>query len=293
MMLAVAVKMQAARDQFLAGPAFALDQNRAVGVGDLVNQAVNELHFLARSNDVLKFVFVLEFLAEVDVLPQGRLIIQSALHRHLQLVDLKWLGYVIVSAHLHRFDRGFHRGISGDQNHRGLPEMLADVAEDVESRHRFHPNISNDDVWLNRIHLFDRFWRGIERENLVTLFPAKCHDDLDHCRLVIDDYDFSHSQRGEYFSFEKKKEETRENLASVGDFTMEHDPWNFAHKIENCFVNGGRVSKRYTKHIGQKIFPYFSELMFPPQRPRRSNRHHLQGFLRRKSRKLFIKRSHF
>jgi hypothetical protein len=85
------------------------------------------------------------------------------------------------------------------------------VAEDIESRHRFHPDIGNDDVRLNRIHLFDRFWRGIKRENLVTLFPAKCHDDFDHCRLVIDDYDLGHSQRGEYFSFEKKKEETREN----------------------------------------------------------------------------------
>src|SRR5207237_1609601 len=110
-----------------------------------------------------------------------------------------------------------------------------------------------DDVRLNRIHLFDRFWRGIERENLVTLFPAKCHDDFDHCRLVIDDYDLSHSQRGEYFNFEKKKEETGKNLISVGDFTMEHDPWNLADKIENCLVNDGRVSKRYTDHICQKI----------------------------------------
>src|SRR6266481_8838677 len=293
MMLAVAVKMQAARDQFLAGPTFALNQNRAVGVGNLVNQAINELHFLARSNDVLKFVFILELLAEVNVLPQGRLVIQSPLHRHLQFGYLERLGHVIVSAHLHRFDRGFHRGISGDQNHRGLPEMLADVAEDVESRHRFHPDIGNDDVRLNRIHLFDRFWRGIERENLMTLFPAKCHDDFDHCRLVIDDYDLSHSQRGEYFSFEKKKEETRENLISVGDFTMEHDPWNLADKIENCLVNGGRVSKRYTDHICQKILAYFSKLIFSPQRPRRINRHHLQSFLRLKSRKLFMKRSHF
>src|SRR4029079_10604572 len=251
-MLAVAVKMQAARDQFLAGPAFALNQNRAVGVGNLVNQAINELHFLARSNDVLKFILILELLAEVNVLPEGRLIIQSALHRHLQLVDLKWLGHVIVSAHLHRFDRGFHRGISGYQNHRGLPEMLAVVAQYIEPGHCFHPNIGNDDVRLNRIHLFDRFWGGIERENLVTFFPAKCHDDFDHCRLVIDDYDLSHSQRGEYFSFEKKKEETRENLASVGDFTMEHDPWNFAHKIENCFVNCGRVSTTETKSIRRR-----------------------------------------
>src|SRR5438105_3018919 len=263
-MLAVAVKMQAARDQFLTGPAFALDQNRAVGVGDFVNQAVNELHLLARSNDVLKFVFILELFAEVNVLPQGRLIIESALHRHLQLVDLERLGHVIVSAHLHRFDRRFHRGISGDQNHGGLTKMLADVAEDIEPRHRFHPDIGNDDVRLNRIHLFDGFWRSIERENLVTLFPAKCHDDLDHCRLVIDDYDLSHSQRGEYFNFEKKKEETRENLVSVGNFTVEHDPWNFADKIENCLVNGRRVSRRYSDHICQKIWAYFSELMFSP-----------------------------
>ena len=74
---------------------------------------------------------------------------------------------------------------------------------------------------------------------------------------------------------------------------MEHDPWNFADKIENCFVNGGRASKRYTDHICQKISAYFSELLFSPQRPRRINRHHLQGLLRLKSRKLFMKGSHF
>ena len=74
---------------------------------------------------------------------------------------------------------------------------------------------------------------------------------------------------------------------------MEHDPWNFADKIENCLVNGGRAPKRYTNHICQKILADFSELMFSPQRPRRINRHHLQGFLRLPSRKPFMKRSHF
>src|SRR5437763_3007732 len=41
----------------------------------------------------------------------------------------------------------------------------------------------------------------------MSLFPAEGHDDLHHCGFVIDNYDFSHgkSQRGEYFSFEKKK----------------------------------------------------------------------------------------
>src|SRR5882724_258762 len=264
MMLAVAVKMQSARDQFLAGPAFALDQNRTVGIGNFVNQAVNELHFPARADDILKFVFVLELLAKVNVLPQRRLIIEGALYRHLQLVDLERLGHVIVRAHLHRFDRSFDRGISSDQNHGGLPQMLAHVPEHVEAGHCFHSNVGNDDVRLNRIHLFDRFLRGIERENLVTFFPAKGHDDFDHRRLVIDDYDLGHSQRGEYFTFEKKKEETRKKLRDRHGFTMEHEPWNFADKIENCLVNVLRCCKRQSYHIRQKTPLDFANLIFLP-----------------------------
>jgi len=55
--------------------------------------------------------------------------------------------------------------------------------------------------------LLDCFRRGVERENLVALFPTESHDDFYHRGFVIDNYDFSHgkSQRGEYFSFEKKK----------------------------------------------------------------------------------------
>src|SRR6266567_967542 len=264
MMLAVAVKMQPACDQFLAGPAFALDQNRAVGVGDFVNQAVNELHFSACADDVLKFVFVLELLAEVNVLPQRRLIIEGALYGHLQLVDLERLGHVIVRAHLHRFDRGFDRGISSDQNHGGLPEMLAHVPEDIEAGHCFHSNVGNDDMRLNRIHLLDRFLSGVERENLVTFFPANGDDDFDHRRLVIDDYDFGHSQRGEYFTFEKKKEGIRKKLMNCHGSTMEHEPWNFADKIENCLVNVLRRCKRQSYHICQKTPFDSTKLIFLP-----------------------------
>src|SRR5947208_16845897 len=264
MMLTIAVKVQSARDQFLAGPAFALDQNRAVSVGDFVNQAVNELHFSACADDVLKFVFVLEFLAEVNVLPQRRLIIEGALYGHLQLVDLERLGHVIVRAHLHRFDRGLHGCVRGNQNHGGLPEMLAHVPEHVEAGHCFHSNVGNDDVGLNRIHLLDCFLRGVERENLVTFFPAKGDDDFDHRRLVIDDYDLGHSQRGEYFTFEKKKEGIRKKLINCHGSTMEHEPWNFADKIENCLVNVFRSCKWQSYHICQKTLFDSTKLIFLP-----------------------------
>src|SRR5256885_13027956 len=41
----------------------------------------------------------------------------------------------------------------------------------------------------------------------MPLFATEGHNDLHHCGLVVDNYDFCHgkSQRGEYFSFEKKK----------------------------------------------------------------------------------------
>src|SRR4029077_20451784 len=165
--------------------------------------------------------------------------------------------------------------------------------EDVETGHCFHANVGNDDVRLNRIHLLDGFWSGVERENLMTFFPAKSDDDFDHRRLVIDDYDLGHSQRGEYFSFEKKKEETREKLMSFGDFTMEHDPWNFADKIENCFINGGGISKGYSDHICQKTGRDFSEDICPLQGACGIYRHHLQNSFRPNLGKFLLKCAHF
>src|SRR5438094_5072245 len=120
--------------------------------------------------------------------------------------------------------------------------MFAHVPEDIESRHCFHSNVGDDDMGLNGIHLLDGFGGGVERENLVAFFPTEGDDDFDHCGLVIDDYDFSHSQRGEYFSFEKRKEKMRKKLGC--EITMEHDPWNFADKIENCLKNVSRLYKR-------------------------------------------------
>src|SRR5207248_1875642 len=117
--------------------------------------------------------------------------------------------------------------------------MFADVPEDIESRHGFHSDVGDDDMGLNGIHLLHGFRCGVEWENLVTFFPTKGDDDFDHRGLVIDDYDFSHSQRREYFSFEKRKGEMREKLRAVS--AMEHDPWNFADKIENCLKNVGRL----------------------------------------------------
>jgi hypothetical protein len=136
--------------------------------------------------------------------------------------------------------------------------MFAHVPKDIESRHGFHSNVGDDDMRLNGIHLFDGFGRSVERENLVTFFPTKGDDDFDHRRLVIDDYDFSHSQRGEYFSFEKKKEKMRKKLRR-----QVISPWSMIHgtlptklrivsKTLADFINGRAIIS--AKKLAQ-IFP--------------------------------------
>ena len=88
--------------------------------------------------------------------------------------------------------------------------MLPHVPQDVEARHRLHLDVRDHYLRLNTIQLLDRFRRRIKRKNFVPFFATKRHDDLYHCRLIVDDYDFGHSQRGEYVNFEKMKEAGRE-----------------------------------------------------------------------------------
>src|SRR5256885_9165751 len=85
--------------------------------------------------------------------------------------------------------------------------LLAHVAKHIEPSHRLHLDVGDYDLRRDAVQLLDRFWRRIERKNLMSLFPTEGHDDFHHCGFVIDNYDFSHgkSQRGEYFTFEKKK----------------------------------------------------------------------------------------
>src|SRR6266436_8272973 len=85
--------------------------------------------------------------------------------------------------------------------------MLAHMPEDIEPGHRFHLDVCDQNLRRNAIELLDRLRRRIEWESLMSFFATESHDDFHHCGLVIDNYDFSHgkSQRGEYFSFEKKK----------------------------------------------------------------------------------------
>jgi hypothetical protein len=204
MMLSVAVKMQPARDQLLAGAAFALDQDGAVGVGHLVDQIVDDLHFAARADDVVELVFVFELLSQVGVFLPRTLELERALHRHLQLVDLERLRHIAVRSHFHRLDRGIDRGVGSNEDDERLLVIFLNVAQNVEPAHRLHLYVGDNDLRLDRFHLLDRFGGRTKGKDLVSLLTAQRHDHFHHRRLVVYDDDFGHIRRAEIISGMRK-----------------------------------------------------------------------------------------
>ena len=75
---------------------------------------------------------------------------------------------------------------------KGLAMVFAHVPQHVESGHRLHFNVGDDNLGLDAVELLDRFRRRVKRENLVTLLPTKRHDDFDHRWLVVDDDNLGH-----------------------------------------------------------------------------------------------------
>src|SRR2546423_12635008 len=99
------------------------------------------------------------------------------------------------------------------------------------------------------------------------------------------------SQRGEYFSFEKKKAEMRigANLGS-GCFSRNHRP-RFAFECENLFKNFAPVP-RNCDEIGMCTSANLSKQVILPQRSRRIQCDHREDFFRRNLGKVSLKFPH-
>src|SRR5438874_13435498 len=114
--------------------------------------------------------------------------------------------------------------------------MLTHMPQHIEPAHRLHPNISDDHMRLDGIQLLERLLRKVKWKNLMTFLTAKCDDHLHHRRLVVDDYDLGHSQRGEYFTSEKRKG-AKQNLPN---FAANHHPRHRAGKRNYLLINISR-----------------------------------------------------
>ena len=120
LLAAVAVMVNGAGDEFLAGAAFAGDERGGVAGGDLADELEDLLHRLAAADDA-QFV-ILGF--EQRLVGDDLLHVARGLERvgddFLELRHVERLEQIIVGAELHRLDGGLRGAVGGHQNDQQL-----------------------------------------------------------------------------------------------------------------------------------------------------------------------------
>ena len=106
--------MDRARDDFLAGAGLAADENRARRARDGLERLKQIAHRPAASDDALEAVPLLQLLAQPGVLGLQPPLLDGAVERVPQLVELERLGHKVGGAALDDFDGIPDRAVAGD-----------------------------------------------------------------------------------------------------------------------------------------------------------------------------------
>ena len=118
-------------DQFLARPAFALQQYRRAAGRHLGDQIENLQHGLALAHDVLKVVALLEGALQLNVFFFRLLAGDGGAHVGQQLLVVPRFLDEVGGAGLHGADRVLHRSIGGDHDDSLLRMQQPNLREHV------------------------------------------------------------------------------------------------------------------------------------------------------------------
>ena len=101
--------MDRPRNQFLAGPAFPLQEHRALAVGHPSHHLIHFQHGGTASHQRRPFIFALQLFTKPGILSDESAVIETPLDHQLDILFLKRLGEIVVGSLLDRFDRTFQR----------------------------------------------------------------------------------------------------------------------------------------------------------------------------------------
>ena len=133
-------------DDLLAGPALAVQKNRAVGRGRLLDQPERPLHGLAPRDDLDVLLFPAQAPAHRLGLGVFRTFFRRPLDVEEELVRRERLGDVVEGSLLHRLDRRGDRWKSRDDGDDGVRLFLADGGDGLDPPDPGKPQIEQDDV---------------------------------------------------------------------------------------------------------------------------------------------------
>jgi hypothetical protein len=125
--------MNGARHHFLAGSAFAEDQDGVRTVGGFGNDAIEFLHLRSAAYDAAVTLLRFELLAQHSVFTFELEVIGDALEQELEFIDAEGFGHVLVGAILHGLHGRLHRAIAGHDDDEGFGALGLDVAESFQA----------------------------------------------------------------------------------------------------------------------------------------------------------------
>ena len=187
--VARALAVEGAGDEFLAGAALAGDEDGGLCAGDLADQLAEIFH---RRADALEFVtgVVLFGVAEVGVDLEELVVILGLLESDLQLVGREGLEHVVKGAIAHAFDCGFDGAEAGDHDDEGFFGLALEFAQKLGAFAVGKAEVQEDQI---EGVPGERFAGGGERVgggNVVTLLAQELFKISPDDQVVFENEDF-------------------------------------------------------------------------------------------------------
>ena len=146
--LALAVVVQRARDQFLAGAGLAGDHHRQIGLHQARERAVDLLH-RGRTADERHALDLLDVRLARRA---GLRLAQRAPDDGDQFLQVEGLGQIVIGAAFGRLDGGHERVLRAHDDDRQVRPQLLDARQEFEGVFVRHDDVGDDEVALPGLH---------------------------------------------------------------------------------------------------------------------------------------------
>ena len=184
---AATLQVDIACEQFLAGAAFAGDEDVAVGGCNLPCRLQQSLHGGILGDDAGSAVAVIHLVAQLPVFTSQVCTFHGIGDDLADLVEAKRFGDVVVGAGAHGGDRGAQGGVAGDQYHRGIRIEFQGAVQDSHAVDVFHAHVGQHHVEAVVLQCLDAAGAGGARCYRVTGVAERMGQVLYGDCLVIDD----------------------------------------------------------------------------------------------------------
>ena len=174
-----------ARDQFLAGPAFAFEQDCALACRHTRHELIHLQHERAAAHQRRQLLAFTKFFSEPRVLLHKTAVIETAPDHQFDFLFLEGFCQVVIGALLDGLDRSLHRSERGQEHDEGIRTDLLEFPQHFEAVHRAHSDVGQDHIEPFQATSFDCLGTIDDCLHLVALLAERLHQEIARDGVVI------------------------------------------------------------------------------------------------------------